>query len=164
VAGYGELWARGVRCPLRIAGDGSEADRVARAVRALPRQVADHVELLGRVSEDDKTKLLATSQVLVLPSRREGFPVVVAEAMASGLPVATVDRPDNGTRTVVDDLGIGTVGRPTPAGVADAVEAALADWDRLSARAQAAAPEFDWDRVVDRLLEQTRSLLEGSAH
>ncbi len=150
VAGYAELWRRGGRLRLRIAGDGALRSQVERAVAALPTDARKGVELLGCVSEDDKVDLLAHSEVLVVTSVREGFPVVVAEAMASGLPVATVSRPDNGTAHVVERFGIGASGRPDAAGVADAVEATLADWDACSSRGLAASRELDWDRIVDQ--------------
>ncbi len=64
-----------------VAGDGPERDRLQRVIdtRRLP------VRLLGR--RDDVPDLLAAADVYVLSSRWEGSPLVVQEAMASGLPV-----------------------------------------------------------------------------
>lgn len=154
VAGYAELWRRGRGIPLRVAGDGALASQVADAVAALTPDARGHVTLLGRVSEEEKLGLLATSQALVVSSRREGFPLVVSEAMASGLPVATVDRADNGTAHVVRRFGIGAVGEPTAAGLADAVEDVLAGWQSYSAHGLAAAADLHWERVVDRFLAE----------
>jgi len=162
VAGYAELWSRGVHLPLRVAGDGAQAADLRRMVDRLPAEARECVELLGSVSEPDKARLLAESQVLVLSSRREGFPIVVAEAMASGLPVATVDRPDNGTHHVVERFGIGATGPPTPSGLAGAIEATLHDWSTFSGRGRAAASGLDWERVTDQFIEQTRQLLVRS--
>jgi glycosyltransferase involved in cell wall biosynthesis len=154
IAAYGELCRRGVRLPLRVAGDGSLKPVVDAAVAALPADARAGVTLLGRVSEEEKRRLLGTARVLMVSSRREGFPLVVSEAMASGLPVATVDRPDNGTAHVVRRFGVGAVGAPTPAGLADAVEEALARFEEFSQRGRAGVAELHWDRVVDRFLEE----------
>jgi glycosyltransferase involved in cell wall biosynthesis len=68
---------------LRIAGDGPLFGSLKTAVnqRDLP------VELLGYRS--DIPELMQQSDVLVLPSYREGTPRVITEALASGLPVVS---------------------------------------------------------------------------
>jgi len=154
IQGFGELWERGWRQPLQIGGDGPLRDQLRRDVDALPDGARQAVRLLGRVSDEDKIDLLSRSAVLLLPSRREGFPVVVAEAMASGLPVATVDTAGNGTAHVVRSYGNGIVGADTPAGVADAVLATMERWEELSAAGLSAVPQLHWDAVLDRLLER----------
>jgi glycosyltransferase involved in cell wall biosynthesis len=45
------------------------------------------VEFLGAVPRDRMTELLATATALVLPSAQENTPMVIAEAMAVGIPV-----------------------------------------------------------------------------
>jgi len=67
---------------LTIAGDG-EVERARRRIREL--QLEDSVEVREWLSEGDVDKLLGRSQVLVLPSRHEGQPMAVLEAMARGL-------------------------------------------------------------------------------
>ena len=47
------------------------------------------VELLGHST--DVSSLMKTLDILVLPSYREGFPKVIMEAAATGLPVVTTD-------------------------------------------------------------------------
>lgn len=71
---------------LWLGGDGEiEACREA-AVRL---GIADRVKFLGWVRGDDKQRLLEQASMYVLPSYREGLPMSVLEAMASGLPVVT---------------------------------------------------------------------------
>jgi glycosyltransferase involved in cell wall biosynthesis len=159
IAGFGELYRRGTAERLRIAGDGALASELHRAIAKLTPGARDRIDVLGTVTDDDKARLLATSRVLVLSSRREGFPVVVAEAMASGLPVATVDRPENGTAHVVSRYGIGASGPPTPAGLADAVESVMRGWAGYSARGLDGAAGLDWDRIVDRFLTEAEALV-----
>lgn len=70
---------------LLIVGDGPDEKRLRRLVA---EQGSDRVHFLGWVS-DTKTKvqLYNTAECLMLPSRKEGFPTVVGEAMACGIPV-----------------------------------------------------------------------------
>ena len=46
---------------------------------------------MGWVSGEEKKKYLSNSNILVLPSYHEGFPVVILEAMASGSAVIATD-------------------------------------------------------------------------
>ncbi len=55
--------------------------------------VADRLELRGRVSEEEKLRLLREAAVVAAPSRYEGFGIPLIEAMAAGTPVVTTDVP-----------------------------------------------------------------------
>lgn len=77
-----ELW---------VAGEGDLRPDLKALARA--RGVADGVRFLGRVSEDEKERLIAASRCLAMPSRGEGFGLVYLEAMRLGRPclVSTLD-------------------------------------------------------------------------
>lgn len=68
---------------LILAGDGD-----AEPVRELARELAvEHrVELPGWVSSTDVTRLLGRASAFALPSRNEGLPIAMLEAMAHGVP------------------------------------------------------------------------------
>jgi glycosyltransferase involved in cell wall biosynthesis len=60
----------------------------------LDRQIAAHglrdsVEMIGEVEGQDKWALYGSADLFVLPSLSENFGIVVAEALASGVPVVT---------------------------------------------------------------------------
>lgn len=70
---------------LRIGGDGPERDRLHALARTLG--IAEQVVWLGPLSREAVGSEMRAADAFVLPSRLETFGVVVAEALASGLPV-----------------------------------------------------------------------------
>jgi glycosyltransferase involved in cell wall biosynthesis len=78
IEAVGTLVERGLRPQVLIAGDGPDRARLERLARALP------VTFLGFV--DDTTSLLSAIDVFCLPSRFEGLPFVLLEAMMCGIP------------------------------------------------------------------------------
>ncbi len=77
-------WERfGGRIPLKVVGDGPMALEVAEAARKMRG-----VEWLGRQPGDRVLELMKDAGALIFPSSwYEGFPKVIAEAYATGLPV-----------------------------------------------------------------------------
>lgn len=70
------------RAHLSIAGDG-DVDRARNRVEEL--ELSGSVEVHGWMTSTDAAQLIADAQVLVLPSRDEGQPMAILEAMARGL-------------------------------------------------------------------------------
>jgi glycosyltransferase involved in cell wall biosynthesis len=79
------LVRRGVDCSLVMAGAGPMRSRLER--RAGELGVADRICWTGMIDDDEKWRLLAAADVVVFPSRLEGFGLVAAEAHAVGTPV-----------------------------------------------------------------------------
>lgn len=70
-----------------IIGDGGMRAAVASQVQKL--QDPSRVEILGQ--REDAIAWMHRSQILLLPTRYEGMPNVILEAMACGIPVATMN-------------------------------------------------------------------------
>lgn len=71
---------------LRVAGDGILRNRLVAWIEQ--NEMAEHIELLGRIdSRDTLRNLYRKAQIFILPSHHESLPTVVLEAMACGTPV-----------------------------------------------------------------------------
>jgi glycosyltransferase involved in cell wall biosynthesis len=74
---------------LKICGPG-EAAHCAEARQIIAREgLDDSVVLVGEVGDDEKWEHYAAADLFVLPTFAENFGVVIAEALAAGLPVIT---------------------------------------------------------------------------
>ena len=85
----------------QIYGDGPERERVLALIGALG--VADRVSAPGFVDADAIDAALRGALCLVLPSRREGYGLVVVEACAAGTPAVVVADPDNAATELVEE-------------------------------------------------------------
>lgn len=85
---------------VRVAGSGPETGRVREA--ALSVGLSDAFEFLGRIDDEVLRREFAASSVLVNPSAREGFGLVVAEAAAQGTPSVVVAGPDNAAAELIE--------------------------------------------------------------
>ena len=136
--------------PLVVVGDGPERD----ALEARARALGADCRFEGFVSRERLSELYAASGLCVLAARRgEGLPNVLLEAMAHGRPV--VATPCAGTTDLLVD---GAHGRVVPAGNAQALRAALAEFRehpeqaaRWGAEARRRAAESSWDHWEQRL-------------
>jgi glycosyltransferase involved in cell wall biosynthesis len=74
---------------LVIAGPDEENHREEIQRLINEKGISGSIELVGEADQVEKWRLLEASQVLVLPSHSESFGLVVAEALAMGVPVIT---------------------------------------------------------------------------
>lgn len=156
--------ARQPRARFAWVGTGPLAGRLRWAARAAG--VGRSVRLLG--SRDDVPDLLAAADLFVLPSRFEGLPLALIEAMATGLPVVATRV--CGTEEAVEHGRTGLLAESRdPESLARAILAVLTSLDRGAALGAAgrerAAQAFGADRMVRQTLALYRDLLArtGSA-
>ncbi|HEV7208208.1 MAG TPA: glycosyltransferase family 4 protein [Mycobacteriales bacterium] len=133
---------------------------------SLPPSLSARVELLGRVSEQDKAALLRSADIYVAPNTGgESFGIVLLEAMAAGAPVIASDL--DAFRRV---LAGGHAGVLFPTGDAPALAAAaaalLSDPSRrgaLQARGRQEVQRYDWTTVGAAIVQVYETVLEGAA-
>lgn len=104
----------GVR--VEIVGDGDQSP----SLRSLARAVGAHVDFLGSLAPSELAARYAAARIVAVPSRREGFGLVAAEAAAAGRAVVASDV--GGLRSIVDD---GRTGVLVPADDVSALADAL---------------------------------------
>jgi len=143
---------------LIIAGKGPEYDRLQKKVRNLGLE--EKVKLPGRVTEEEKQKLLRTCKFFVFPSVWESYGIAAAEAMSYGKPV--VASRVGGLPEVVDGGGI-LVPPRDPRALADAINSLLGDEKRRKALGDSArehVSKFAWDSVT-RQIERVYKEVSG---
>nr|WP_281173804.1 glycosyltransferase family 4 protein [Deferrisoma camini] len=154
VRAFGRLRAGGIRCSLTLVGVGPE--RTSLEETAADLGVAGEVRFRGQVPNQEVLAEMLQADVLVLPSRREGLPNVLLEAMAAGCPV--VASTAGGIPEIVDG---GRNGLLFPAGDGDALFARLQELltsPGLRCRLAEGGREYvagypDWGQVYERYRE-----------
>jgi glycosyltransferase involved in cell wall biosynthesis len=84
-----------------ILGDGPERAAVLRAIAA--HGLGDAVRAPGFVDPDELERTLARALCLVLPSRREGYGLIVVEAAAAGTPSIVARAPESAATELIED-------------------------------------------------------------
>ncbi|RBY83283.1 glycosyltransferase family 4 protein [Blastococcus sp. TF02A-26] len=139
------------RSELVVVGDGPDRELVERAAAESPAR--ERITLRGFVAHDAVPGVLASLDVLVLPSAYEEMGSVLTEAMAAGLPVVASDV--GGIPTVVDDGVTGLLVPPLdPPALAAALDRVVGDADlrtRLAAGARERAGDYGWPRLAGRV-------------
>jgi len=87
---------------LLLAGEGPLCDHLAKRITSL--SLSDRVHLLG--ARRDVPSLLRTADVFVFPSRTEGLPNALLEAMAAGCAIVATDVPGCGDLIVHERTGL----------------------------------------------------------
>jgi glycosyltransferase involved in cell wall biosynthesis len=127
-----------------VAGDGPYYEEL----RALARTTRATIHFTGFIGKAQLQALYEEARILVFPSIRENFPMVLLEAMEAGCAVITTDA--EGCAEVVGNTGI-----VIPKGESDPIRAALVDLMRNPERCEALASEarrrvelFRWPRIA----------------
>ncbi|MGR3278808.1 glycosyltransferase family 4 protein [Acaryochloris marina NIES-2412] len=87
-----------------IAGDGPDRTRLENKVKSL--NLDDYVIFLGWIYDDLKVEYLRLADAFLMPSRGEGFGIVLLEAMACGIPVLGSKLDGTSEALLMGELGI----------------------------------------------------------
>ncbi len=142
----------GLDADLWIIGEGSQRANLEKLIAKLGLQ--ERVKLLGRRA--NPFAYLARADCFVFGSTNEGFPNVLVEAMASGLPVISTDCPF-GPAEILED---GKYGILVPNGDADAMSEAMRKIatdatlrENVAKNATIRAKDFDKEKIIAKWLK-----------
>jgi len=145
---------------LNIIGTGSRADEYKKLAKDL--KIDKRVEFSGRVEHEKLPERYANADLFVFPSRRESFGLVLAEAMAAGLPV--VSTKVGAIPEVVEDGEAGILVQPDdPRKFAEAVNTLLNNPEKMKTMGlkgrERVRKYFTWDKVAMRVIKYYDEIL-----
>ena len=150
VEAFAELRERLPDVELYVCGEGPLRSEMAQ--RAQESGISKAVTFLGHVDYEEIPSVYRSADVLVLPSRAEGLPRTVLEALASGVPAVVSDLPQ--VRRIVEEGG-----RTVPVGDVSGFARALATVLSESYDPRAAVGrDLSWDDTVRETTEMLSSL------
>lgn len=140
-------------CTLSILGDGEERQKLEEEARG-----SERIRLLGAVEPDEVERFMRSSDILVMNSDSEGMPMVILEAIRTGMPVITTDV--GGIHEALTFGSDSEVTDGTAQGIRDAADRILAGYDRYSEKAYEKSLQFDYRKVNEKVL----NILNESLH
>ena len=140
------LMREGHKARLRIVGDGS----LRNSLNKILARVESAVDFIGFVEWSDLAPQYASSHVLCVPSRYDGWGMVVPEGLASGLPVIGTDR----TGAALEFVETGGNGWLIPTENADALFKAMREAVTMSKSALAQFSRSAQQSIANHSLEQ----------
>lgn len=160
VEAIGLLARRPAGAPLLVAAGIGEL-RPALERRAAELGVADRIRFIGKVGHDEVGWVMAAGDLFVLPSRSEGLPTVVCEAMNVGR--AVVATAVDGTPEIVRDGETGLLVPPSDPPALAAALARVLDEPGLARRMGEEAlrigrAEYTWEANARRMSDIYASL------
>ena len=132
---------------LALYGEGSQRAALQQLIQE--RQLVGRVELHGWVRPVWDS--LAQATIFCLPSRYEGFPSALLEAMAVGVPSISVDC-ESGPRAIVRTGENGLLVDPSVEGLAEGLRRWVEDpqeRERIGTAGPAVSEEFGWEPMVN---------------
>jgi len=133
-----------------IVGDGPDKKNLEKLVDSLGLQ--KNVRFTGFLpNHSDLYALMKASKVFVLPSKREGFGIVVIEANACGLPVLTLDHPNNGARELIIENVNGHL-FSTHVELANKIKGYLEHAKENPAQYIKSVQKYDWQTTINEIL------------
>lgn len=157
-----ELKRQGHRLQFRIAGEGSQREKLERLAETLG--VKEEVALLGFVA--DMPAFFSSIDIFVLPSLYEGLGVAALEAMAAARPVIASDV--GGLRELVADGETGLRAAPGDSpSLARAISRLVSEPERIRAMGEKGRARVEKYFTMEQMAKQNESyyydLLEGRA-
>jgi glycosyltransferase involved in cell wall biosynthesis len=144
---------------LFIAGYGEEEKGMKRVVE---EDGIGNVTFLGKVDKEEVARYMKSCELMILPSYSEGFPLVLAEAMACGLPIVTTNV--RGLPEIVKDGVNGCLAEPGDCkNLAVKMRLLLEDNQKrgeISRRNVKEAKRYSWENVSNQIYQSLKEQVE----
>lgn len=142
---------------LWLIGDGPQRGELERQIAG--SGLADYVTFWG--FQTNPYPYMACADVIVVPSRFEGFSTVATEAVILGKPIVTT--PCSGMRELLGDSEFGLIADDSAEGIYRGLKAMLDDPEKRESYAQAAKKRgMDFSKA--KVLEQTQRFFQEQLH
>ncbi|MFH1841341.1 MAG: glycosyltransferase family 4 protein [Candidatus Nealsonbacteria bacterium] len=142
-----------INCKLFIIGEGSERSNLENLVEKL--NLKDKVKFIGQISNEKIPEYLAAADCFVLSSLKEGFGIVILEAMAAGVPVI-----GTGVGGILDMVKDGISGliieKENSQSISRAVSRIISDKSfaqKLVSQAKESLKKYNWQNITERVFE-----------
>jgi glycosyltransferase involved in cell wall biosynthesis len=124
-------------------------------------KLTDNVRFVGKIANRSPWAIIASYDVLVLPSRFDGFGLVALEAMVAGRPVVVSEQA--GISTYVKQAQCGYVIQADSESICSGLTRALEtqdEWHKIGAKGKQFAYEhLTWDKSAEHACHEYRKLL-----
>jgi glycosyltransferase involved in cell wall biosynthesis len=155
------LRVQGIEATLTVVGAGDSTYEAELRGLAASLRLMEHVRFVGQATGRDKRDWLRKSDIFLLPSDDENFGLAFAEASMFGLPAIVSDRV--GAASALPAAAGARLRLPTPASIAQAVQAIMANYAVASTETRSFAErEFAWPVVAQRWERAIRSYNNGN--
>jgi len=137
---------------LTIVGDGPERAYLEKLARET--NVAAHARFIGLVPRENLSRYWQDATVFALPSGYEGFPHLVLEAWAAGVPVVVSDIPGNTCIVRNGENGL-VVPYQDSAALSNGLMALLLDAhlrERLRNNGRESLSQYRWERIIGEII------------
>jgi glycosyltransferase involved in cell wall biosynthesis len=102
---------------------------------------------------EDVYAYMKASKVFVLPSKREGFGIVVIEANASGTPALTANYSTNAAKDLIKDGVNGYVFEPYAKELASKIKKTIKHYKKLENTSKSLVKNYDWNNLSQDLVD-----------
>lgn len=141
---------------LKIVGEGEDRAKLTNFIKE--NELNDSVELVGNT--DSVSQYYEQAEIFCLSSRFEGFPMVLLETLAFGLPVVSFDC-DTGPEEVLEDTGSILVSQKDTSKLASSLIELMIDEERrkiISMRSKEKAQIYQTKKIISQWVNLIESL------
>lgn len=153
-----KLRSKGYNCKFKAIGLGlnDEKDYVKKLFQL--KSGKNYIEFINAVKKEELIKLYRKADIFIMPSFKETFGLVYAEALSQGLPVIYTE--NEGFDKNFDDGFIGYAVNPSSIDdITQKAELIVNNYNSIQKNCKNAFEKYKWDVISDKILFQYRQFL-----